>query len=101
MLVARACASGSGSRAPPETTARMLALWDLVKGILPPAPRAKPAPKPRSRPHRRRARGKGGAAGAMEGRYEEITRQMLARYGVRVRRWRTHMSGIAWEVYYH
>ena len=26
---------------------------------------------------------------------------MLAKYGVRVRRWRTSMSGIAWEVVYH
>jgi hypothetical protein len=36
----------------------------------------------------------------MEARYEQITRQMLDRHGVRVRRWRKHMSGIAWEVYY-
>lgn len=36
----------------------------------------------------------------MEARYEAITRQMLQEHGVKVRRWRKHMSGIAWEVYY-
>jgi hypothetical protein len=36
----------------------------------------------------------------MERRYEEITRTMLAEYGVRVRKWRTSMSGVAWQVTY-
>lgn len=36
----------------------------------------------------------------MQDRYDEITRSMLDRYGVRVRRWRTSMSGVAWEVRY-
>jgi hypothetical protein len=36
----------------------------------------------------------------MEERYERITREMLEAHGVRVRRWRTHMSGIAWQVRY-
>ena len=30
-----------------------------------------------------------------------MTRDMLHQYGVRVRRWRTAMSGIAWELRYH
>lgn len=33
-------------------------------------------------------------------RYETMTRTMLARYGVRVRKWRTGMSGVAWQVTY-
>ncbi len=37
----------------------------------------------------------------MQARYDAMTRDMLAKYGVRVRRWRTAMSGIAWELRYH
>lgn len=35
-----------------------------------------------------------------EARYEHITRLMLDRYGIKVRKWRTSMSGIAWELRY-
>lgn len=41
-----------------------------------------------------------GAAGGMQGRYERVTREMLSRYGVRVRRWRGSMSGVAVRVTY-
>jgi hypothetical protein len=37
----------------------------------------------------------------MQSRYDSMTKHMLAAYGVRVRRWRSSMSGIAWEVVYH
>lgn len=33
-------------------------------------------------------------------RYEAMTREMLETHGIRVRRWRTSMSGIAWQVRY-
>jgi hypothetical protein len=36
----------------------------------------------------------------MQERYDEVTRLMLREYGVKVRRWRKAMSGIAWEVRY-
>jgi hypothetical protein len=36
----------------------------------------------------------------MRDRYEEVTRRMLAQHGVRVRKWRTSMSGVAWQVTY-
>jgi len=36
----------------------------------------------------------------MQLRYEQITREMLTKYGVRVRKWRTSMSGVAWQVIY-
>jgi hypothetical protein len=36
----------------------------------------------------------------MRARYELMTRAMLAEHGVRVRKWRTHMSGVAWQVTY-
>jgi hypothetical protein len=37
---------------------------------------------------------------SMNARYDRVTQDMLARYGVRVRRWRRSMSGVAWEVRY-
>ncbi len=36
----------------------------------------------------------------MQDRYEAMTREMLGRYGVRVRRWRSSMSGVAWQLRY-
>lgn len=33
-------------------------------------------------------------------RYEAMTRVMLERYGIRVRKWRSSMSGVAWYVTY-
>ncbi len=36
----------------------------------------------------------------MQDRYDAVTRQMLAQYNIKVRRWRTAMSGIAWELRY-
>lgn len=83
----------------------MQTLWDLMgvalrprqgrpKGIrpavpvviAPPLPRRSPPAAPRSTP--------------MRDRYEEVTRRMLAQHGVRVRKWRTSMSGVAWQVMY-
>jgi len=32
--------------------------------------------------------------------YERVTRESLANHGVRVRKWRTSMSGVAWQVTY-
>ncbi|NRA57310.1 MAG: hypothetical protein HRU13_04230 [Phycisphaerales bacterium] len=72
----------------------MLTLWDLipVKPKRPPRPRP-PArrpvevkPTPRTRP-------------ATE-RYEAVARAMLAKYGIRVRKWRSNTSGVAWQVTY-
>lgn len=65
----------------------MRTLWDLL------LPRTQQRPS-RSQPPRRSTR-----PGVRE-RYDEITRVMLERYSVRVRRWRSSMSGIAWEVRY-
>jgi len=36
----------------------------------------------------------------MQERYEFMTRDLLRIYGVRVRKWRSSMSGVAWEVTY-
>jgi hypothetical protein len=48
--------------------------------------------KPRKSPKPRRA--------SAQDRYEEIVRLMLARYQIKVRKWRSSMSGIAWELTY-
>ena len=37
---------------------------------------------------------------SMQARYDAITRAMLDKYGIRVRKWRSGMSGIAWYVTY-
>lgn len=37
---------------------------------------------------------------SMEARYEAVTRLMLKTYGIRVRKWRTSMSGVAWCITY-
>jgi hypothetical protein len=34
-------------------------------------------------------------------RYDRIVREMLAAHGIRVRKWRSGMSGVAWELKYH
>ncbi len=39
-------------------------------------------------------------AGPMQDRYDAMVRMMLDRYGVRVRKWRSSMSGVAWELAY-
>jgi hypothetical protein len=33
----------------------------------------------------------------MEERYDRVSREMLSLYGIKVRRWRKAMSGVAWE----
>lgn len=69
-----------------------LSLWPFqfrTKARTKKRPPRRPAPT-RSRP----------APGSMAERYEQITRQMLDKYGVRVRKWRSSMSGVAWQVTY-
>lgn len=36
----------------------------------------------------------------MQARYDQMTKDLLDLHGIRVRRWRTSMSGLAWEVRY-
>ncbi len=36
----------------------------------------------------------------MSERYDQLTRDMLRTHGVRVRKWRSSMSGVAWQVLY-
>jgi hypothetical protein len=70
-----------------------LTLWDL----LPKRQKRKPAVRRRVQPARVVAKK---SPTAMQVRYEEVTRMMLSRYGIRVRKWRSSMSGVAWQVTY-
>jgi hypothetical protein len=77
--------------------------------LIPPAsgPRV---PIPVARPARRkpaagsstitRANSKAKPADAMQAKYDAVVKLMLDRYQIRVRKWRTSMSGIAWYVTY-
>ena len=72
----------------------MLTLWDLIK----PKKRAKPPAKQRALPGRPAG---GTKTGAMQAKYDAMVREELERYGIRVRKWRTSMTGVAWVVKYH
>jgi len=86
----------------------MLTLWDLIEPIRKkfrarpevtspsrtstklPRVRAEPNPPARTRP----------GSVPMQAKYDAVTRLMLDRYEIRVRKWRSGMSGVAWFVTY-
>lgn len=80
----------------------MLTLWDLLRPfkrprtLTPPSTPTLPAPQPAA-PRRRVRRP---AKAPMSERYDEMVRAMLIEHGVRVKRWRTAMTGVAWQVSY-
>jgi hypothetical protein len=86
-----------------------LNLWSLLRGR---RPRQNPRQSDRQNPHQispesttapRKAaprRSREVKPGGMADRYDRVTREMLATYGIRVRKWRTSMSGVAWTVTY-
>lgn len=83
----------------------MLTLWDLIepvakrldlrppptRAISPSSPPAAPPPRKRRSPSR---------PDGMQARYDAVVQEMLRTYGIRVRKWRTSMSGVAWTVTY-
>lgn len=70
-------------------------LWDLL------APKkAKPIAAPQRKPARKPSVRSAAKPSAAQQRYEQITKDMLKQYNIRVRKWRTSMSGVAWEVHY-
>ncbi len=77
-----------------------MTLWDLLT----PKRRGRPSlkRKPKAQPAAVVVRSKAPKSNPtpMQLRYEEITRQMLKEQGVRVRKWRSSMSGVAWQVTY-
>lgn len=84
----------------------MLSLWDLIKPRRRPrvdarvpaplAPVALVAGTHQKGSPRRRARN----GATMVERYEAMARELLAEHGIRVRKWRSGMSGVAWQVRY-
>lgn len=105
----------------------MLTLWDLLPKALRPRPakapknspakpedknggRLKDAPAKQSSAaqqtrtntarRKRSARKEPTATSPMQERYDRVVAEMLAKYGVRVRRWRSSMSGVAWTITY-
>ena len=78
----------------------MITLWDILRpltsALLGPPASAAPVRK-RSAAPTRRQRAK---RPTRQDRYETVKADMLARYGVRVRRWRKSLSGLAWQVEY-
>ncbi len=104
----------------------MLTLWDLIDPLLntlagrAPSKPGGPRPSPRERAAvesggvRRQQRAQAVAEArsrtrkpsrdrddvGMQAKYDAVVREMLDKYGVRVRKWRKSMSGIAWYVTY-
>jgi hypothetical protein len=79
----------------------MTTLWDLLP--LPAVLRArqKPAPPPAPQPIARPAPSGDRVVvrrEIMAERYERVRKDMLATYGIRVRRYRTSMTGVAWQL---
>ncbi len=73
----------------------MLTLWDLIASA-----RARPRPRDRA-PIAGATRARPDVRPTpMRARYDATVRESLERYGVRVRKWRTSMTGVAWEVHY-
>lgn len=81
----------------------MKTLWDFIEPVVRLAkPRPKPAPRRKNpvRPAPARQKKSQPAPGSMQARYDAVVEQMLERYQIRVRKWRTGMTGIAWYVTY-
>lgn len=89
----------------------MLTLWDLISPVVrliapakPPAAVQPARPRaPSRRPARIRTQTPGTvkpAAPTAQERYERVVRELCKQHGLRVRRWRKSMSGIAWCVEY-
>jgi len=69
-----------------------LSLWDLL-GLR--DRKGRPVVAPSRRPSHAK-----GARSATRERYDAMTRSVLTEHGIRVRKWRSSMSGVAWEVHY-
>lgn len=81
-----------------------LDLWSLLPRRRPKQPKVSPPePKPVGTARSRlgsSGRSEGPKPGSMGAKYHAMERDLLTRYGVRVRKWRSSMSGVAWEVHY-
>jgi hypothetical protein len=81
----------------------MRTLWDLIDPVLKrlaPPPFPAPAGKRRVAARPRRFSSNGARDGAMQAKYDAVVKLMLEQHRIRVRKWRSGMSGIAWYVTY-
>ncbi len=79
----------------------MLTLWDLIEPVLRRRERRKPqATRPKKAVAPPPAPAKRMSTTSMQARYDVVVDQMLAKYEIRVRKWRSGMTGIAWYVTY-
>lgn len=78
------------------TQTGMKLLWDLIPGWRS-SGQAVPATRLVVRQAKKRAPVRRSAS---ERRYDEMTTHMLREHGVRVRKWRSSSSGVAWQVRY-
>ena len=79
----------------------MLTLWDLIKPKRQRKRKPKAASRGRGQSSVRKASTTKASIGSMQKKYERTVRECLATHHVRVRKWRTSMSGCAWEVVHH
>lgn len=96
-LVAKPPAPRPRLKAPEPARPQPQAARNEIKPPASPGP-ARPL-QSKTHPKRRRAGGESADAG-MQAKYDAVVRQMLATHGIRVRKWRKSMSGIAWYVLY-
>lgn len=82
----------------------MLTLWDMLKPIAealrPKAarearPKAAPTPSPGKSAKPRQKDKKPPKSSSMQARYDAMVREMQAKYGFKIRKWRTASSGVA------
>lgn len=89
-------ADSAGDKARSVERARSGGADDLATGV-----GTAPPLTPRGTVQKKRSRAADQSADAgMQAKYDAVVKHMLAEHGVRVRKWRKNMSGIAWYVTY-
>ena len=78
----------------------MLTLWDLIEPLVGRGRKPKSVPTTPIRAPARSRQSTAGDSAGMQARYDAVTKIMLDRHGVRVRKWRTSMTGVAWALRY-
>lgn len=79
---------------PSQTPGRRPERASGVPAVDPPLLRSKRRSELAIKPRR------GDADVGMQAKYDAIVREMLVKYGVKVRKWRTNSSGVAWTITY-
>jgi hypothetical protein len=91
---------GASAQAPGKTAAQQTFTDPAAGQTLFDQPRAARPRRGGSVAHGAQPRAASADEASAQERYDAVTRKMLQHYGIRVRRWRKSMSGVAWEVRY-